>query len=184
MRIRDLKYYLLTFLILMFVCAFSQTKSKVFWTEIDHFENKPDSSLYERVVYKNSIEFRYFFDFEDTSSFLDFELLKENLLVVAKQDTIELHDIQKLKYKLDSIEILKFEFPDTPPGGQGCWLFSRKLGMVGMGLYVGGKLIISKINAETFNPIVISELLKEKLSEPPPPLLIQELIHIDKENEE
>lgn len=153
---------------IFYSCHTASNKTKVIWTFVDGFETKADSCLLERKVFKNSVRFRYFFDFKDRANFLEFKLLKNNLLV-AGQDTFELYDNVKMKYKSDSIEVLKYETPDAPPGGQGCWIFSKELGMLGNGLFVGSKMVLSKMGDEIFNSNELAGLISSRFEFPPPP---------------
>ena len=152
---------------------------------MDYYSTRTDSSLMQKIEKDNSIVYRYYSDFYDTSNYYDYEILDDNSLVFSKCDTFQVIEILKLNVKSDSIEIFKYEDDDQIPGGFGCWIFCRDFGMMGNGLYVGEKMIISKFDQDSFKSDEIVELMsyRKNRSAPRPTKEILEALEIDYEDE-
>ena len=153
-------------------CTNEPDKIKINWTTISYLEIKMDSCFLVEENIEDAIKFKYFYGQDSIPLFIEFDLLEDDNLVIYSTDTINVYDKFKLKYKSDSIDIIKYEFPDNAPGGMGYWIFSREIGLMGFGFHQGDKTLITKRDNEVFNPEIIAKLIaKEKKMNPPPPVI-------------
>lgn len=165
-----MKLEIYTCLLLFIAISCKPSKDRlIVWELVDSYEEKNDTCLFRMFNNGDTTIFEYDFDFDNFADPLTFKLLKDSSLLIGENDFLKPKEIIKSYVNKMPIEILRYELPYSPPGGQGCFLFNFELGMLCNGLYIGEKLIVKNHGELFIETDSIAKLMRLQLTAPPPP---------------
>ncbi len=139
------------------------------WTYKSSFDKTNDTLYLEVSRTIERTDFVYYENPKDLVGIMLYSILENNDLVFYNIDTLKLSESAIITFDNDSFRLLKYEYPDPLPGEMGCMIFAEKIGMLGMGLYVGEKKLLTRCNQKNIDEEVILNKMKWKRAEIPPP---------------
>ena len=142
---------------------------KTVWTYHRAFGKANDTLYLEVNKSSEKTDFVYYESHKDSFGIMLYSILKNEDLVFFKTDTFKLSESSIILFENDSLCLLKYEYPDPLPGGMGCMVFAEEIGLLGMGLYVGEKRLLTEWNQMNVEEELIMKKMKRKRTELPPP---------------
>jgi len=147
------------------------------WTHHNSI-GKDNDTLYLHIKKAlGKTDYIYYENKTDSIITMFYSILKNEHLVFFGEDTLRLFEKSNMDLTNSPIRLFKYEYPEPTPGGMGCMVFTRQKGLLGTGLYVGGKKILNSWNGIEIDKAEVLEYMKWSRSEvPPPPANIDEKI--------
>jgi len=140
------------------------------WSHHHSYREGTDTLYLKIDTTNNQTLYLYYDTANDSSVSMIYCILENGDLVVDNSVTIPVSDTIQIAINGDSFDVYKYEYPYTVVGGMGCFVFTKDKGLLGTGLYIGGKkLLDSWNNLKIDKQNIINCMSPHNIDIPPPP---------------